>query len=252
MSPDLSSFVGAWWDPSSTTGNNGEQLHGDPIRVGKIPPITPTFGYTKEKLRRTMWVRGFTTSAETSLGGVPFFFHFWFGDGVISQPGAIQRGLAGCPLSLRCGVLLLPTGVTRMVPSSLSVEDGLSGWLYTGWGGRRVNIPGRRLVSLGVAAFAFIQSLPWSVIFFCRFHWYLCLEQSSSGDSIHNRHNEAYGGGMGTLYCRGCNHLHVYWPSYSSRRVDFSSSTLFLSVHGTEVGLARDKLLVCYSSWKDV
>ena len=34
-------------------------------------PITPTFGYTKEKLRRTMWVRGFTTSAETSLGGVP-------------------------------------------------------------------------------------------------------------------------------------------------------------------------------------
>ena len=24
-------------------------------------PITPTFGYTKEKLRRTMWVLGFTT-----------------------------------------------------------------------------------------------------------------------------------------------------------------------------------------------
>ena len=59
--------------------------------------------------------------------GAPFpfsIFHFWFGDTrVILQPGAIQGGLAGCPLSLRCGVLSLPTGVTRMVPSSFSVED---------------------------------------------------------------------------------------------------------------------------------
>ena len=61
-------------------------------------PITPTFGYTKEKLRRTRWVRGFTTSAETSLGGVSLGGVSWGGgcgrpyySGVASERG----GLAG-------------------------------------------------------------------------------------------------------------------------------------------------------------
>ena len=42
-------------------------------------PVTPTFGYTKENLRRTMWVRGFTTSAGTSLGGVSLGGVSWGG-----------------------------------------------------------------------------------------------------------------------------------------------------------------------------
>ena len=62
---------------STMSWDEGGQLEGSILggnhtsEVITPRPITPTFGCAKEKLRRTMWVRGFTTSAETSLGGVP-------------------------------------------------------------------------------------------------------------------------------------------------------------------------------------
>ena len=60
-----------WKKLIETTGEVKEWA-GNTSEIFTPRPITPTFGCAKEKLRRTRRVRGFTTSAETSPGGVPW------------------------------------------------------------------------------------------------------------------------------------------------------------------------------------